>query len=225
MSRTQTRSVNFQKLRDKGKTGTVLVKLMMACNDMQLANEASSRWKEEQPIARKYRQRGALMYFARLQMSHLHEAMDIIDTIQADAELKRLVSFCDEATKKSFNALLAYSRDGAKHRRFQQMVGRIRTNVTFHYDETGKLIDSIVSERSTRPEALMSLITRGSSAYLWYFQVADEVVDGIIVREIYKVSRDKDVRTEVDAIMAEMHSIFLAFVDFAGEFIWRFATE
>lgn len=60
----------------------LVVKLMMACNDMQLANEALSSWKENQPRNRQCRQAGAKMYFARLQMAHLHEALKIIEEIR-----------------------------------------------------------------------------------------------------------------------------------------------
>ena len=79
MNRTSTRVVDYQRLLDRGRAATIVVKLMMACNDMQLANEALSGWKEEQPRNRQYRQIGAKMYFVRVQMAHLHEALNIIE--------------------------------------------------------------------------------------------------------------------------------------------------
>jgi hypothetical protein len=78
MNRTSTRVIDYQRLLDGGRAATIVVKLMMACNDMQLANEALSSWTQEQPRSRQYRQVGARMYFVRLQMAHLHEALNII---------------------------------------------------------------------------------------------------------------------------------------------------
>ncbi|OHC75224.1 MAG: hypothetical protein A3G18_06595 [Rhodospirillales bacterium RIFCSPLOWO2_12_FULL_58_28] len=98
MTRTTTRYVDFQRLAQQGKSASTVIKLMMACNDMQIANEALAEWKKEQPRHRKDREIGTRMYFVRLQMSHLYEALKIIKQIHTDESLKCLIKQCDDKT-------------------------------------------------------------------------------------------------------------------------------
>jgi hypothetical protein len=84
MSRTHTKIISYQKLEARGKSAVLIVKLMMACNDLQLTNEALSEWSKEQPRSRQYREKGAQIYFVRLQFAHLHEALKIVDQIRDD---------------------------------------------------------------------------------------------------------------------------------------------
>ncbi|OHC75225.1 MAG: hypothetical protein A3G18_06590 [Rhodospirillales bacterium RIFCSPLOWO2_12_FULL_58_28] len=102
------------------------------------------------------------------------------------------------------------------------MVGNLRNNLVFHYDESGKLIERAILDRAGRAGARLSSVTRGSTAYLWHFKPADDVVDSIVVRQIWGVPRDKDLRAEVDKIAGDIHEVFLHFTDFAGEFIWKY---
>lgn len=223
MTRTTTKIVDFQRLKLLGKSAeTVIIKLMMACNDMQLANEALAEWKKEQPRLQKHREVGAKMYFLRLQISHLYEALKIVEQIRIDGSLLRLVKQCDQRTQNSFHELEPFLPNGSKRDCFESMVGRLRHNLVFHYDESGKLIERAISDRAGRPEARYSSVTRGSTAYLWHFKPADDIMDSIVVRQIWSVPRDKDLRTEADRVADEIHRIFLCFVDFAGEFIWKY---
>ena len=105
MTRTHTRLINYQRLEAGGKSSVLVIKLMMACNDMQLANEAAASWKEDQPKNKQYRQTGARMYFTRLQMAHLHEALKIVEEIRNDDQLMALLSTCDSQTQASFREL------------------------------------------------------------------------------------------------------------------------
>jgi hypothetical protein len=50
------------------------------------------------------------------------------------------------------------------------------------------------------------------------------VVDKIIVRYIWSMPPDKNLREKADAIADQMHEMFLTFVDFAGEFIWQYSA-
>ena len=47
MSRTSTKVLNLEKFRIQGQSAVTVVKLMMACNDLCLANEALSEWKKK----------------------------------------------------------------------------------------------------------------------------------------------------------------------------------
>lgn len=223
MPRTQTLYVDFQTLEARGDSAATIVKLMMACNDLQLANEALSEWKREQPASRKPRQTGAVMYFVRLQLGHLFEGLKVIDQIRKDPVLLSLVKQADAQTQQSFANLEQFLPDGARRGDIEKLMGRVRSNLTFHYEESGKLIAKAISDRAARPEARLSSVTRGSTAYLWHFKAADDVVDSVVVRQIWGIPRSADVRTEVDKIADDLHQqIFLRFVDFSGEFIWKY---
>lgn len=225
MTRTHTRLIDYQRLEARGKSSVLIIKLMMACNDMQLANEAASDWKEDQPRNKKYRQAGARMYFTRLQMAHLHEALKIVEEIRKDVWLMALLSTCDNQTQASFRKLEACLKGGTNRNLVEKIIGRIRSNLTFHYDETGKQIERAISEIAATPGGHHAQVTRGSTAYLWYFKAGDEIMDKIVVRHIWNIPRDKNLREETDAIADRMHEIFLTFMDFAGEFIWKYSER
>jgi hypothetical protein len=65
-------------------TARTVVKLMMACNDLTITNQALGDWKQDARPGRKPRQTGACMYFIRAQIAHLHEGIKIIEEIRND---------------------------------------------------------------------------------------------------------------------------------------------
>jgi hypothetical protein len=223
MSQTSTRYINLQALESRGASAVTVVRLMMACNDMSLANQSLTYWKGKHSGSSKSRQRGAGMYFIRTQLAHLHEGLKVISEIQADPLLKRHLDNCDGKTKQSYQSLLPFIEGGSNRSEFEQLIGRVRHNLTFHYDQSGKMIEKAIADRASRSESRQSSVTRGSTSHLWHFQVADDLVESIVVRQIWKIPRDKDLRIEADNIASRVHQIFLWFVDFAGEFIWTYS--
>ncbi len=165
------------------------------------------------------------MYFVRVQIAHLHEGLKVIEEIKKNPVLMALVARCDGQTQQSFKELEQFLPKAPKRSEFEQFVGRVRHNLTFHYDESGKLIEQAVSDRASRPEARISSITRGDIAYLWHFKVADDIVDSIVVRQIWAIPREKDVRIEADRIADRVREIYLWFVDFSGGFIWKYCES
>jgi hypothetical protein len=186
LSRTTTRTVNVQTLAGRPGASTV-IKLMMACNDLSLANDAQGAWKNEQSPTRKSRAKAAQMYFVRLQISHLNEALKIVRELRDDASLMKIVDQCDAQTRASFAKLEQFMPGGARHDQFAKVAGRIRQNLGFHYDESGKLIAKALKDRLAKYPDSLSSVTRGSSAHLWHFELADEILDRIVVREIWKI--------------------------------------
>lgn len=225
LPRTITKFLSFERLQARGASAITVIRLMMACNDLSLANQSLSEWKNELPSTMKARQTGAGMYFVRTQLAHLHEGLKVIEEIKADPQLMALIARCDSQTQQSFKELEQFLPKAPKRHEFEQLVGRIRHNLTFHYDESGKLIEQAVADRAARPDAKTSSITRGDTAYLWHFKVADDIVDSVVVRQIWAIPRDKDIRAEADRIADRVHEIFLWFVDFSGEFIWKYCEN
>jgi hypothetical protein len=223
MTRTYTKPVDPARLAARGKSAATIIRLMMACNDMTLADEALAGWSGEQPQDRKDRQNGARMYFMRMQISHLSEGLKNIDEIRKDAGLYALVHQCDARTQGAFRQLEEYLPDGAKHHEPHQLAKLIRNKLAFHYDN--KMINKALVDRAERPGARSSSITRASTAHRWRFELADEIVDSIVVRQIFGIPEIADLRVEVDRIVGQLHEVKLHFVDFAGEFIWSYCGK
>ena len=91
---TSTIYTTFEKLTARGDEAVLIVKLMMAFNDLALANEGLSIFKSQYVTKRSDKNRGAAMYFVRLQASHLYEALEIVDVIAANQRLRNVISGC-----------------------------------------------------------------------------------------------------------------------------------
>jgi hypothetical protein len=59
----------------------------------------------------------------------------------------------------------------------------------------------------------------GNEALDWHFEPGDMVEDRLVVRKIFEIPADTDVRVEVDKILVELHEIAAVFGDFAGYFV------
>jgi hypothetical protein len=223
--RTTTKYTDFQTLLARGKSAIMVIKLMMACNDLSLANDALGQWKKEQQLSRKARQTGAGMYFVRTQLAHLYEGLKVIEEIRKKSSLLAKVKKCDFQTQESFQNLEQFLPGGLKRLEFEKLVGKVRHNLTFHYNQSDKLIRRAISDRAARSEARHSSITCSDTAYLWYFKVADDIVDSIVVRQIWDIPRSADLRVEADKVADYVHQIFVSFMDFSTKFIWKYFED
>ena len=79
--RTEITFTTLHKLQAREDEAVLIVKLMMAFNDLALANECLSHFKPGFEKNRDNKERGAALYFVRLGFSHLFGAMTIIDAI------------------------------------------------------------------------------------------------------------------------------------------------
>lgn len=226
MSRTVTKLVSFEKLHDRVGSCIPIIRLMMACNDLTLANQALADWKTENRMARKERKLGACMYFVRAELAHVYEGLKVIPEIRQNDELFRLVGRCDPHTQMAFDELLKLIHPVEAKSRLEHLLGKIRNNLTFHYsDKGGKLIKTVLRSRANREGGKWSSITRANTSHQWYWKVADDLVDSIVVREIWKVKVGENTRAETDLILDEVAQIVRLFLDFSGEFIWRFCES
>jgi hypothetical protein len=222
---TCTKAVNFRDLQERGEAAAILVRLMMAANDLALSNECLDLFSREQSPFRKHRQMGARIYFLNLQLGHLSEAMDVVHEIKSCEDLLDLVGRCDSRTREAFDLLQRYLPGGTERAEFERYVIQIRNNLVFHYEKAGKLIKRAIADRASRVDGRMSSITRGSNAYLWRFNAADDLMDSIVCRQIWRVPRTANDRAEVDRVAGYVFQIYLTFLDFVGEFVWEFFSS
>jgi hypothetical protein len=188
---------------------------MMVINDMGLAMDAQRRWTEDAKEQRHHRERGAKIYFVRLQISHIYEAMKIVEEIRDNPALMKAVDRSDRFTKKGFAALLAF----AGSPEFEKVMGRIRNNLTFHYDP--KTIERALASLVVKHPDAGGSMSLGDEPHNWFFEPGDMVGDRAAVREIFKVPEGADVVAETDKIVMRLHGIIEMFGGFAGSLIWQ----
>lgn len=187
MSRSTHEFAQLDAIASKGELGSVLIRLMMVINDMSLAMDAQRRWTEEAKAERQHRERGAKIYFIRLQVSHIYEAMKIVEETRDSPALMRAVDRSDPFTKKGFAALLAFIASPE----FRKVMGRIRNNLTFHYDPT--TIERALASLVAKHPGTCGSMSLGDEPHNWFFEPGDMVGERATVREIFEVPEGADV--------------------------------
>lgn len=223
MSRTRTLFIDLQRLQASGDSASTIIRLMMACNDIALANQCLKKFKDDQAQIKKHVQRGALMYFVRLQCGHLNEALKIIQEIRDNKKLYNAIERCSQTAKDSFKQVATCLKGGTERKKFEEYVGKIRHTTVFHYDK--KLVEKAITDRDGRRKVNRSKITMGDDISLSRFELADDIVDSIVCRHICKIARDADLRTEIDNIMGWASDKARYLLDFSGEFIYNYIQE
>jgi len=214
MSRSTSRSTNFRRLAGVPELSPTIVRLMMACNDLAIADHSLAIWHGEQPHHRRHRETGARMYFVRLQIAHIFEALSIIEHIRDTPKLRDAVAECDQRTRGSFEKVVSFIGTDD-----YQIMLRIRNNITFHYGD--RVVEkAIVAAAKSYPDVPLTM-SIGQETIDWFFAPADRIIDRIVVRDIFSVPDEADVRVEVDNIVVRLQIIVKMFADFAGYFIWR----
>jgi hypothetical protein len=201
----------------KSNFGSVLLRLMMAVNDLGLVNNALYEWNTSTEKRKIVRRAGGRMYFVRVQMAHLFEALGIIKEIRDTPALMAEVERCSKKTQDSFVKVKAFvdTQDYG-------LLAEIRNSVTFHYD--AKRSARAVAEIAEKFPEDRSAFTLGHEPLDWYFELADKVQEKMVVRYIFKVPEGAEIVKESDAIGNQVFDMAEAFADFAGYFIWERAT-
>lgn len=218
MNNTETISIDLKNIDAESESLIIIIQLMMACNDLKRANHAHSYYKKNESSEKQ----GQSMYFSKLELGHLFEGLKVIEKINGDSSLVQTLEECDDQTKESFNFLKNFLPGGSKRKDLMQWVGKVRHNLTFHYSGCNKLINNALEKRKKGTGSSTSSVTRGSIKDLWHFKLADDLLDSIVCREIWKIPDNKNIGEEAEKILKEIHAIVLKFADFSGEFIWNY---
>ena len=156
------------------------------------------------------------MYFAGIQMAHVYEAMTIIRDISESDVLREAVERCDATTKTSVKKLCDFlNSDDYK------ILLRIRNDLSFHYPV--KLTVRAIGRIAKKSPEDTSRVTLGTERLDWYFELADKVVETIMVRDIMRIPEGADARREANITVDRLWDMQLMFADFAGYFIKQHA--
>ena len=207
-----TRMARTAKLLDDKQLASVLVRLMMAVNDISVAYDAYEHWERTTGHKKVARREGGKLYYGRMMHSHVYEALQIIDEIEKSPALMAIVGKCSAKTQSSFDALAKFLKSSD-----YTLLCRIRNNTGFHYDDklTMRMLEKLVRDfpRHRFPHSL------GNAAIDWYFELGDLIIDNILVREICRVPDQADVRATLEPTLVRLHSMSVTFLDFAGYFL------
>lgn len=131
MGTTNTIYLKFESLSRCGEEGLLVIRLMMAFNDLAVTNECMSIFKKRYSKNKSDKNLGAAMYFIRAQSSHLYEAMKIVKQINGNDKLKMQLNVCSSKAKNAFENLIDYLPDGTKNEQYKKYVGRLETILLF----------------------------------------------------------------------------------------------
>jgi hypothetical protein len=223
MARTRTLLVSIQKLDRQGDEGVIVLRLMMACNDLTTANQALGACREDKDGKTDYIRRGAAMYFVRLQMAHLHEALKIVNEIRGYPSLLSMIDDCPGQTSDHFAQLLCFVDGGTQRGDFLKYVELVRHRVTFHYDK--RTIKRALSDRARRKGDAAHLMTVADDIRRVRFQIADDLVNTLVCHHVWGIPSGTDTQIEADRIADFGFRIYKAFLEFARTFIERYVEK
>lgn len=169
-------------------------------------------WEKTEDPKKKFRWRGAVLYFGRIQSAHLFEALSIIREINSDAQLLARVGKCTRQTASSFQVVAAFlDSDDCK------LMAKMRNVAAFHYNKKlsmrrlTKIVESFPDHRTS--------YSIGSETLDWYFELGDLVFDEIAIREVFEIPEPANIKEAALEVLNRLHIIGPAFTDFAGYFI------
>jgi hypothetical protein len=208
----RTFSVRSRKLLQDEKLGSVILRLMMAVNDITIASKSLYEWQHTDDAEKKARWRGGVLYFGRLQSAHLFEALSIIKEIRDDADLMAVVQRVDIDTQQSFQTVAKFigSSDYV-------MMAKLRNIVAFHYEP--KLSVRRLKKIADDMPGHLTTYSLGNKTLDWYFELGDLVVDEIVVREVFQISVSANLEQAALQVLNRLRVIALAFMDFSGYFV------
>jgi hypothetical protein len=216
MARSRIRYFKSSDLALPGDLSSVLIRLMLAVNDIALAADANDFWEETIEQRRAYRKRLARGYFVRLIMSHVHEALIIIGEIDKSADLRVAVDQCDTRTRDNFAKLVSILKSPERGHLF-----RFRTKATFHYDRevSAEHLQRVIADD---PTATWSYSV-GSTPLDWHFELGDAVMDHMVVKFVLGADEPRSPARskKIGEIATRLDRIATMFTDFATHFIER----
>ena len=213
MPSSTTRIVKNTVIAESG-AATVLVRLMMVVNDMGIVNDSLREWSTSTDKRRMGRKGGGRVFFARMQMAYVYEALNIIKEIRDSEALMDQVQKCEKKTRECFTKVCEFL-DSPDYKKLIQ----VRNSVGFHYDPK-RALRAIKEIAAEHPDNL-SAMTLGHDLLDWHFVLGDKAQDKIIVRYIFEVPKEADIGKASDEIAGRIFDMAENLAEFSGYFVWE----
>jgi hypothetical protein len=208
--------VDFAKLHAQGGRGVLLTRLMMAVNDLVLANVSM------RPYVTEPQKTGAhARYFFRLQCGHLAEGLRLVTLVNKEPRLKQIVNQCSARARATFEKLMDHAV-GADSKQFNERVRAIRNKVGFHYDK--KKVGAALARRARRQDLTGTKITLADDIEDCRFNAADDIEASVVTRLLWKIpetAQEDTFQSKTDEHLQYVNKICKQFVVFHGEFLLR----
>ena len=193
---------------------SVIVRLMMAVNDTTIINVLLKDWCANEERMHKWRRSNGRLFLAKLQMAYVFEALGIIRDIRNTQALIGHIEKLSDAARKAYEQMSAFidSPDN-------KMLAEFRSSAAFHYDpkRAARAVNEIAEEK---PGDVLAA-SEGDDIIDWYFALGDKAYQQIVTRHIFKISADKELAKESDAIANRFFDMSEALPVFAGALIRR----
>jgi hypothetical protein len=217
MGRSRTWFVTAPQIVSAGELAPILMRLMLSVNDLAVCAQMLDEWAETTVSKKMARKAGARMYFVRLTMSHVYEALRIIKIISQTPRFRAAVYECDGPTIEAFETVEQFT----KSKEELDMLDNFRNKVGFHYDWSlsGETLREVADHDTTR--ASVWAYSMGTEPLDWHFELADAVMDRMIVRKIFGLDQDRSVErtAKTEAIAMRQQEIARKYTDFAAHFV------
>jgi hypothetical protein len=204
------------KLMSNPELSSVIARLMLCVNDIAFAHDASERWAGETAPSRQGYQTAAGFYFTRIVLSHVNEALEVVEEITRSPTLRAAVDACDKPTREDFDYLESVLKS-----RERKVFMDIRNRGTFHYDRQlpAVILEEIAKLEPDRPWAYSA----GHKPLDWHFELADAISGRLIItRALGAKGRKSPERTAKTAQIAQkLQEISTKFRSFATFFVRR----
>jgi hypothetical protein len=102
MGRSTTWYVKASTIATRSDIASIMVRLMMTVNDLSLINNAIGDWSEARERKKVRRKISGTLYFVRILMGHVYEALKLIRVISEHPQLRDTVMDCDRRTIEEF---------------------------------------------------------------------------------------------------------------------------
>lgn len=218
MGTSRTWLVKAQTIASQPALRNVLIRLMLSVNDIALASDANDQWATTTERRRAFRRDGARMYFVRILLAHIFEALDIVREISQSSTLKAAVDRCDAQTIQAFRDLESFIASPES-----KVLDTLRNRVSFHYDR--RLPEKNLGEIAELCPSGYWPYSMGTEALDWYFKLADAVVDRMVIRDAFglKKPRSSQRTKETEVIAGRLQEISITFTNFAAHFVRHYS--
>jgi hypothetical protein len=197
---------------------SVLIRLMLCNNDLSIVSNSLDEWSATKDQRKLGRKNGACLYFVRVLLSHVYEALLIIQEISRSPVLRAAVDTCDDETITSFKLV-----EGFALSKEMKSLRALRNRATFHYD-LALPVTCLGEIAEYDPDGSFSY-EQGRESLDWHFALADSVMDRMIVRKVYglDVPKSPERREKLNAISLREQEVATAFTNFAAHFVRHYS--